>query len=126
MIGGVWGPSSDMPWDVGFAISLRETLAAFKGLETVTLINTRHEEGEREVQILNRTCPYECWEWHEDSNKTACLRDQNPEFADLQEYVDALYDFRPPGLDRWPVFSFSTMVPSWAEPGVPLMREEMV
>lgn len=48
MIGGVWAPFSQTPWESEFMTCLIKALAAFGGLETVALIDGRHGEDERE------------------------------------------------------------------------------
>jgi hypothetical protein len=90
MIGGVWAPFSQTPWESEFMTCLIKALAAFGGLETVALIDGRHGEDERELVVLNARCPYECWVWHEDEREAAFLREGDPDWVHLQRYGNCM------------------------------------
>ncbi|KAF4626637.1 hypothetical protein G7Y89_g11520 [Cudoniella acicularis] len=90
MIGGVWAPYSTEPWCVDFLNDILGTLRAFAGLYSVTLVDGKHDEEDRDLMVLNESCPYECWEWHDDDDdddededeepETTCLRKSDPDY----------------------------------------------
>lgn len=115
MVGGAWEPSSDTPWLPEFMSCISETLVAFKGLETVSLVHSKHEEDDGELVVQNPTCPYECFQWHEQGKKTTCLREKIPEWEFLLHYGDLMHIQKPPGLYKWPIFYFFTVVRDLSE-----------